>query len=241
MRRRLEICLTDFASAQAAREGGADRVELCADLASGGITPSAGMIARVASMVGIETHVLIRPRGGDFVYDHDETAIMLEDIDYVKSTGGAGVVIGALRDDGRIDRETSARLIERARPLHVTFHKAIDCTPCPLVTLDHLISLGVDRVLTSGGPGPCRDNLASLRRMVEHAAGRIVIMAGGGIRAEDLPELIDAGLSDFHLGSGVTGASPVAEAFGSRPARVETDRVRTIVDLLGRHEAVGDV
>ncbi len=233
MRRFLEICVTDFASAVAASEGGADRVELCADLASGGTSPSAGMIGRVVARAGIATHVLIRPRGGDFVYSEDELAVMTADIDVVKGIGAAGVVLGVVGSDGRIDLDGTSRLIDRARPMSVTFHKAIDLTPCPVESLDALISLGVDRVLTSGGQGPCRDHLSTLKRLVEHASGRIVVMAGGGIREADIRRLIDDGtLTDFHLGSGVTGPPPQPGQFGARPAPVESERVRRIVGAL---------
>ncbi len=233
MPRSVEICVTDLASARAAAAGGADRVELCADLASGGITPSLGLISRVVAESGIPTHVLIRPRGGDFVYNADERAIMLLDIDTAGQLGASGVVLGALRPDATIDSDLLSRLIDRARPMSVTFHKALDLVADPLAALDILAEIGVDRVLTSGGPGPARDHGETLRAMAERAGDRLVVMVGGGITEADLPGLLVAtGLAEVHLGSGVTGPAPVAGPFGARPAPVEADRVRRIVRLV---------
>ena len=233
MPRAVEICVTDIASARAAMAGGADRIELCADLASGGITPSVGLIKSVVRNLAIPTQVLIRPRGGDFVYDHDELAVMLVDIAAARDLGAAGVVLGALRQDGTIDVGTTARLIDHARPLSVTFHKAFDLTPDSKEALENLVRLGVDRVLISGGPGPVRDNLAALRSLVKQAAGRIVVMAGGSIAERDLPGLLDeTGVHEIHLGSGVTGPAPDPGPFGSKPTPVEPERVRRVVSLV---------
>jgi copper homeostasis protein len=232
-RPKVEICLTELASARAAREGGADRIELCADLASGGITPSLGMILTVASGVLFPVHVLIRPRPGDFVYDLDDTLAMVADIQAAKDQGAAGVVVGVLQEDGKLDLDATALLADSARPMSVTFHKAIDLTPDPLAALDGLIALGIDRILTSGGPGPARDNLRKLRAMVERAAGRILVMAGGGIRESDIPHLIEAtGVPEIHLGSAVTGPAEPPGPFCARAPRVEAERVRRVIELL---------
>lgn len=230
MSRMVEICLTEYASAGAAAEGGADRIELCADLASGGLTPSLGLMTRVIAGSGLPTQILIRPRAGDFVYDRDELAAMAIDVEAARRLGAAGVVLGALRPDATIDVDATADLIARARPMSVTFHKAIDLVADPFAALDLLAELGVDRVLTSGGPGPARGNAATLRAMASHARGRLILMAGGGISAADLPGLLDAtGIEEVHLGSGVTGPAPIAGPFGARPALVEVERVRRIV------------
>lgn len=233
MPRTVEICVADHASARAASEGGADRIELCADLASGGITPSFGLMTHVIGEAPIPVHVLIRPLGGDFVVDDEELLIMALDIDVARSLGARGVVLGALRPNASIDAESTARLVDHARPLSVTFHKAIDLVADPLAALDMLAKLGVDRVLTSGGLGPARANVATLRAMVERADGRLVVMVGGGIAEPDLPGLLDAtGIEEVHLGSGVMGASPPPGPFGIRPAPVEAERVRRIVRLV---------
>jgi copper homeostasis protein len=233
MSRTVEICVADMAGARAAAAGGADRVELCADPASGGATPSLGLIRRVAEYLVIPAHVLIRPRGGDFVYDHDEVGIMLDDIAAARDLGAAGVVLGALRIDGAIDVGTTARLIDHARPLNVTFHKAFDLVPDSQEALEKLVRLGADRVLTSGGSGPVRENLPAIRSLVKQAAGRIAVMAGGAIVESDLPGLLDlTEVQEIHLGSGVTGPAPPTGPFGSRPAPVAAERVRTIVRLV---------
>lgn len=229
----VEICVSDVASARAAAEGGADRVELCADFASGGITPSAGLIGEALARAGVPIHVLIRPRAGDFVFDPEEVAVMLRDIETARFLGASGVVVGALAPDGTIDQPILSRLAASARPLSLTFHRAFDLVPDPLAALDGLASLGIDRVLTSGGPGPARDNLPSLRAIVDHADGRIGVMAGGGIAESDLPELVRrTGVGAIHLGSGVTGSGPRSGPFGQAPAPVEAARVRRIVGLV---------
>jgi copper homeostasis protein len=235
LHRSVEICVSDVASAIAARLGGADRVELCADLVSGGITPSLGMIQRVIGRSGLPTQVLIRPRGGDFVYDDDEIAVMKADIAAAKEAWAAGVVLGVLKPDGTIDTASTNRLVEHARPLSVTFHKAIDLTPDPVAEIDYLVAAGVDRVLTSGGLGAARDNVKTLRAMVERAEGRLAILIGGGLREDDLPHLLDAtGASEVHLGSGVTGPASVPGPFGSAPDRVDAERVRRVVAQVKR-------
>lgn len=232
-RRSVEICVGDLTSARAAAEGGADRVELCADLPSGGVTPSFGLVAEVVDRVGIAAHVLIRPRAGDFVAGPDELAVMLRDIDAARAADATGVVIGVLLADGWVDEATTARLIDRAGPLSVTFHRAIDLTPDPLAALETLIRLGVSRVLTSGGPGPARGNLAGLKALADRAGDRVIIMAGGGIAESDLPGLLVAtGVHEVHLGWKVTGEAPPPGPFGRGPAPVEADRVRRVVRLV---------
>jgi copper homeostasis protein len=232
MPRTLEICVTDTAGARAAEAGGADRLELCADLASGGITPSYGQIRQVVRSVEIPTHVLIRPRGGDFVHDPDEVGVMLDDLSAARDLGAAGIVLGVLRIDGTIDVGTIARLIDHARPLSVTFHRAFDLVSDPHDALEDLIRLRVDRVLTAGGPGPARENVAAMRSLVKQAAGRIAVIAGGSIADSDVPGLLEAtGVEEIHVGSAVTVSASEAGPFGSRPAVVEAERVRTIVRL----------
>ncbi len=156
----IEICVGDVESAIAAEVGGADRVELCDNLAVGGTTPSAGTIAEACRWLSIPVHVLIRPRAGDFVYSERELAVMRHDIEAAKALGADGVVLGVLTREGGIARDPVAALIALARPLSVTFHKAIDQASDPLELLDTLMTIGADRVLSSGGrldgPRGCR-------------------------------------------------------------------------------------
>jgi copper homeostasis protein len=180
-----EICVDSVAGVRAAQAAGADRVELCGDLLEGGTTPSCGMIRQARTIAGIGLHVMIRPRGGDFLFDADEFAIMQIDIDAAKAEGADGVVIGLLTADGAIDAKRAHELIGRARPMSVTFHRAFDMTPDPFEALDTLITLGVDRVLTSGQEATVLDGLPLIGELIRRAGDRIIIMPGGGITARN--------------------------------------------------------
>jgi copper homeostasis protein len=203
----IEICVGDVESAIAAEAGGADRVELCDNLAVGGTTPSAGTIAETCRWLSIPVHVLIRPRAGDFVYSDCELAVMRHDIQAAKALGAAGVVLGVLSPGGAMDVERTAALIALARPLSVTFHKAIDQSENLLETLDALIALGVDRVLTSGGRPTAREGIETLRALVERAADRIAVMAGGRLDLDHVEAVIQQSrVGEVHLGSAVVRA-----------------------------------
>lgn len=185
-----EICVDSVAGVRAAREAGAHRVELCADLMEGGITPTSGMIRRARTVSGIGLNAIIRPRGGDFLFDDDEFAIMGSDIDAAKAGGADGVVIGMLNADGTIDAARTRELIARARPLSVTFHRAFDMTPEPFAALETLITLGVDRVLTSGQEESVLEGLPLIRELINRAGEQIIVMPGGGITARNAARII---------------------------------------------------
>ena len=185
-----EICVDSIEGVAAAKAAGAQRVELCADLLEGGITPSRGMIRRARTIAGIRLHVIIRPRGGDFLFDDDEFAVMEADIDTARAEGADGVVIGLLTADATIDAERTRRLIERARPLAVTFHRAFDMTDDPFAALETLIRLGIDRVLTSGQEETVLEGLPLLTELIRRAGERIVIMPGGGITARNVNRIL---------------------------------------------------
>jgi copper homeostasis protein len=178
-----EICLESADDVAAAAEAGADRVELCAALFEGGITPSQGMIEQAVTVAAgrLRVHVIIRPRGGDFIYTPYEAEVMLRDIAAAKAAGADGVVIGALTPDAKIDTELCARLVEAARPLSVTFHRAFDVTRDPEKAFEDVITLGVDRLLTSGAAPSALEGADLIARLVEKAAGRIIVMPAGGI------------------------------------------------------------
>lgn len=197
----VEVCVEGVADALAAGSGGADRVELCENLAVGGVTPGAGAIAVACRRLGIPVHVLIRPRGGDFGPDDDEFEAMRHDVRVASSLGAAGVVLGLLTPDGTVDHPRTARLIKDARPLLVTFHKAFDAARDPVEALDALIDLGVDRVLTSGGAPTAREGLATLAALQRRAGDRLTILAGGRVTLADIPALAAAGLREIHVGS----------------------------------------
>ena len=178
---RFEICVDSIAGVRAAREAGADRVELCANLVEGGTTPSLGAIHAARTVRELRLHVMIRPRGGDFLYDDDELAQMAADIAVAKAQGADGVVLGLLLPDGSIDVEHTAHLVAAARPLAVTFHRAFDLAQDAIPALDALIALGVERVLTSGQEETAIKGAGLIRELIAHADGRIIVMPGGGI------------------------------------------------------------
>ncbi|HEV2291228.1 MAG TPA: copper homeostasis protein CutC [Gemmatimonadales bacterium] len=194
-----EACVESMAEAVAAERGGAGRIELCVDLAIDGTTPPAAMIGEVCRAVKIPVMVLVRPRGGDFHYSPHEVSAMCEDIGRARSLGAAGVVIGALAADGGIDRAVTECLVKAARPMSITFHRAFDVVPDRIVALETLIALGVDRVLTSGGATTAEVGVPELTRLVERAAGRIGILAGGRVRAENVGAIVQAtGVREVH-------------------------------------------
>ncbi|HEY6225006.1 MAG TPA: copper homeostasis protein CutC [Gemmatimonadales bacterium] len=196
----LEACVDSIESALSAQAGGADRVELCDNLLEGGTTPSAGMLALCCARLAIPVHVLIRPRGGDFVYSDLELDVMRRDIAVAKQHGAAGVVFGILLPDGSIDVPRTRSLIAAARPLAVTFHRAFDFTKDPDVALDDLIAMGIDRVLTSGQAPSAAAGTGILARLVRRAAGRIAIAAGGGLSEDNVLAVIEqTGVAEVHV------------------------------------------
>lgn len=195
----LEICIDSVASAKAAEEGGANRVELCDYLAGGGTTPSAGMIEIVRKNINIPLHVLIRPRRGDFLYSDLEFDIMKKDIEMCRELGADGVVIGALTREGTIDSKRILELIEHAGSLSITFHRAFDLTPNPINALDDLLGLNVHRLLTSGHQESALQGVELIRELNERAAGKLIIMPGSGVNEENVKEIITrTGVSEIH-------------------------------------------
>lgn len=205
----VEICLDDVEGAATAETHGADRIELCANLADGGTTPSIGTVATVLnSVTTLGVQVLIRQRPGDFVYSDAEVAAMCADIEAIRalrtpSAVTVGFVIGALRTDNTIDVDATGRMLASCRTAPVTFHKAFDQTPDLGSSLETLVTLGVQRALTSGGPGSAIDGAERLATLVERSAGRIIILAAGGIRAHNVGEVVDrTGVPEVHLRAG---------------------------------------
>ncbi|MGN6488611.1 MAG: copper homeostasis protein CutC [Devosia sp.] len=188
---KLEVCVADPQSLVAAIEGGAERIELCSALELGGLTPLPGLMA-LAAESGIETYALVRPRSGDFVFDAGDVEAMLRDIDAVRAAGLAGVVIGANRLDGRLDEAVLARLIAHATGLGTTLHRAIDLVPNFAKATETAIALGFERILTSGGAPTVLEGLGQLALAQATARGRIRIMAGSGLRPDNVLELLAA-------------------------------------------------
>ena len=196
----VEACVDSVQGAIAAEHARAARLELCADLIEGGTTPSAGMMRAVSRCVVIPVFAMVRPRGGDFLYDAAEIEVMLRDIEFAKSCDVHGIVSGALNPNGTIDEDGTSALIEAAHPLPFTFHRAIDVTRDLDESLDALQALGVHRVLTSGGSATATLGAERIARMVRRGGGRIVVMAGGGVRCDNALALVSATkVQEVHL------------------------------------------
>jgi copper homeostasis protein len=195
-----EVCVEGVPGALGAQEGGAQRIELCAGLVEGGTTPSIGTISRVLDTLSIPTVVLIRPRGGDFLYEPDELEALLRDVEAVKKAGAFGIATGALTRDGDVDRVAMAEVMKAAGPLSVTFHRAFDMTRQPSDALETLVQLGVDRVLTSGQERSVPEGLALIRKLAGKAGGRISIMPGGGVTEANVAGIIrQTGVREVHF------------------------------------------
>ncbi len=199
MRMIVEAAVESLDDALAAVAGGADRLELCANLNAGGTTPSAALIAAVREKVELPVLVMIRPRGGDFFYSDDELSRMYEDIAMARGLGASGVVFGVLDTFERLDLERTAALVEAAEGLPVTFHRAIDHVARRVVAIDALAALGVARVLSSGGAETASEGTDELRAMVQRADDRLTIVAGGGVRANNAREIVErTGVTELH-------------------------------------------
>ena len=240
----LEICAGSIESAVAARDGGARRIELCAALEVGGVTPSAGLIAEARKVQGLVLNVIIRPRGGDFLYNEYEVACMEQDIRTCLQLGVDGVVIGALTAEGDVDTAVCRRLIAAAGSMSVTFHRAFDMCRDARKALEELIALGCHRVLTSGQAPTALAGTALLKELVELAAGHIIIMPGCGVSSANAGDILKAtGAVEIHASarksvgsgmifrhSGVSMGNPDCDEY----ARKETDvnEVKAIVKAI---------
>lgn len=244
MRALLEVCAGSPESVNAAYEGGAERIELCSALGEGGVTPSAGVVSYAKKFEGLKVHCLIRPRGGDFLYTAADVAAMIEDVRMMRSLGADGVVIGALLPDGGVDVELCRRLVAEAGGMNVTFHRAFDMCRDPFEALETVISLGCSRILTSGLAPSALQGAEMLSSLVEKAAGRIIIMPGGGVSRDNAREIIErTGATEIHasasslVGSRMTFrrgdvnmGDPGAAEYASR--LTDSAKVRGILDAL---------
>ena len=200
MKFKLEICSGNIESAIAAQAGGADRVELCDNLYEGGTTPSAGTIESARRNLTIKLHVIIRPRGGDFLYSAAEYNIMKHDIELCREYGVDGVVLGILTADGDVDAERTARLVELAKPMAVTFHRAFDMCNDPISGLEDVISTGADHLLTSGHKNMAQDGTALIHDLIHRAGDRLIIMPGGGLNESNIARIArETDAREFHL------------------------------------------
>src|SRR6185369_12269607 len=196
----VEACVDSVASALAAEKGGAHRVELCDALFDGGTTPSAGMIAACKERVSIPAFVMIRPRGGGFVYSEAERDVMRRDVVLARELGADGIVIGGLLPNGTVDGELTRTLVEAAGGLPVTFHRAFDATPDLAAALESLADAGVQRILTAGGASTAAEGAATLATLVRQAGSRMIVMAGGGVREENVRSVVSiSGVREVHV------------------------------------------
>ena len=207
----LEACVDSVESSIAAEQGGAGRLELCADLIEGGTTPTAGMLEVVRHSVRIPIHVMIRPRGGDFCNTPAEFEVMRRDIVVAKNAGADGVVFGLLTPEGEIDVERTRTLTAEARPLKVTFHRAFDMARDPHAALEALIALGIERVLTSGQEQTALEGIDLIATLVRQADERIIVMPGGGIHERNVRKVAaQSGAREIHASARTTVDGPMA-------------------------------
>lgn len=238
----LEICSNSSFSALQAQLGGASRVELCQNLENGGTTPSYGQIRSTRKLLDIGIHVLIRPRAGDFVYTAEEFEEIKEDIRFCKEVGCDGVVIGVLHPDGSVDKERCAELVALAKPLTAVFHRAFDRCKDPLTSLETIISLGFDRILTSGLALTAEAGKELLTTLIEKAAGRIEVMPGSGVNEGNIVGLLkETGAQSIHSSAKVTVASTmqydVLPSMGMNEATMQTSKL-LVEELVSRIEQI---
>ena len=240
----LEVCADSVQSAIAAQEGGADRVELCSDLFEGGLTPTVGTFLLAKEKTDIPVNVMIRPRGGDFCYSDIEFEVMRKEAMFFKENGADALVFGILTPDGEIDKIRTKELIDIARPLPVTFHRAFDMTRDAFRSLDTLLSLGVDRVLTSGLEATVLEGADTLRALVERAGERVIVMPGSGINERNFNKIKNLiGAKEYHMG--LSSSIPSKMAFHPGHvymggllrqnefsiSRVGEERIRSVVSM----------
>lgn len=198
----LESCCTDVEQIRRAQEAGARRIELCEKLAVGGVTPSAELLKAAISVAKVPVNVLVRPRGGDFVFSAAEADTMLRDIELCREAGAAAVVIGALDSRGDVDMPLMRRLCDAASGMSVTFHRAFDVCADPLSAFEDVLALGCDRLLTSGHESDAFKGRFFIAELVERAAGRIIVMPGCGVRRSNIARIAaDTGAVEFHASS----------------------------------------
>ena len=198
----LESCCTDVEQIRRAQEAGARRIELCEKLAVGGVTPSAELLKAAISVAKVPVNVLVRPRGGDFVFSAAEADTMLRDIELCREAGAAAVVIGALDSRGEVDMPLMRRLCDAASGMSVTFHRAFDVCADPLAAFEDVLALGCDRLLTSGHESDAFKGRFFIAELVERAAGRTIVMPGCGVRRSNIARIAaDTGAVEFHASS----------------------------------------
>ncbi len=221
---KLEVCAANLASALAAERGGADRIELCSALPLGGLTPGPGLIEEVVGRLGIPVFALVRPREGGFVYSKEEVRQMVADVLFCKKAGCAGVVVGAMTGDGRLDEVVLRELFAAAAGMGIVCHRAFDFVKDPSAALEVLIEIGFSRVLTSGGAATAMEGKSLIFNLLKQSAGQIEVMPGSGIRPSNIRELaVATGARSFHFSATRMVGNVVAELPGLESGWLETD------------------
>jgi copper homeostasis protein len=239
---KLEICVDRLESARAVFSGGADRIEVCGALSLGGITASHAFIERCVAMGGGRAMAMIRPHAGGFCYCADDIQTMVQDIQIAKQLGVEGVVLGVLNVDGSIDREACQRLIDAARPLSITFHRAFDLTPDPFAALDTLLELGVDRLLTSGQAASALQGANLIRELVQRSGKHLTVVAGAGIQAQQIESLLrTTGVTEIHASASALASEAASRLPGivSSTRVTQAELVRELVMAIRRYESDG--
>jgi len=194
----LEIAVFNIEAALQAEKAGADRLELCENPLEGGTTPSYGTLRLVAEKIGIPVFPIIRPRGGDFLYDDESFEVIKRDLLLCRELGFPGAVLGLLNKDGSIDATRTSWLVELAYPLEITFHRAFDRAKEPEAAMETLIKCGCSRILTSGQYPSVREGIGLIQKLITLAKNEIIILPGSGVRSSTIPMLMQAGAVEFH-------------------------------------------
>lgn len=222
----LEICVFNVATAIAAANAGADRLELCENYANGGTTPSYGYLKKIREKINIPVFPMIRPRGGDYFHTTDEIDIILKDILLCKELGFDGVVFGLLNRDGSIDKDNTAKLVAAAYPMEVTFHRAFDRCKLPYESLEALIECGCNRVLTSGQMPKVMDGINMVKQLVELANNRMIILPGSGLNSSNVVTIIqETGVTEVHTSARIRVPSTILFRNEEMPEDVDLDFV----------------
>lgn len=229
----IEFCIDSYEGALAAKKYGAKRVELCAALNVGGLTPGFGLIQQCASVGEIEVHAMVRPIAGNFIYSPTDLEVMINDIAGAKRAGATGVVFGCLTEADEVDVEATKQLTEFAKSLklEVTFHRAVDYCKEPLKQVDRLMELGIDRILTSGGKEKAIEGIDTIAEMVKRSGNRIQIMAGSGVNANSVKQLTETGVNALHFTIHKKNNSSEKLGMGTRN-EVDEDKIKSIISLL---------
>lgn len=208
MENKLEIIGFNIESCVAAQEGGANRIELCASPGEGGTTPSYGLIQSAREKLHIDLYIMIRPRGGDFLYNEDDFEMMKKEVELCKKSGCDGIVTGILTADGKVDKKKNKILIDLAYPLEATFHRAFDRVANPFEALEDIIDLGFERILSSGLQPKAEESCKLLEELVNKADGRIVVMPGSGVNSENIISIAEkTGAKEFHSSASISKES----------------------------------